>query len=88
MDSLKSFVFDSEILAAKLIEGSAAAFPTDTVPALASCPKEASLLWKIKRRPLDKPLILLGSNVDELFEFVAPKAVNFTWECSIFFRLL
>ncbi len=61
------YIFDSSELASRLIKGSAALFPTDTLPALASLPESASQLWKIKSRPLQKPLILMGASSTELF---------------------
>ena len=44
--------------------------PTDTLPALAVTPRNAAKIWKIKRRPLNKPLILMASTAQELFEHV------------------
>ena len=53
-----------------------ALFPTDTLPALAAKPQHAHQLWKLKRRPIDKPLILMGSESDQLFECVLPLAID------------
>ena len=61
-------------LALKLQKGSLALFPTDTLPALCSCPKYSKEIWAIKKRPSNKPLILMGGCVDDLFEFVHPSA--------------
>ena len=47
-------------LALKLKKGSLALFPTDTLPAICACPKYAKKIWTIKKRPLNKPLILMG----------------------------
>ena len=66
--------FDSFDLAAKLKKGSLGLFPTDTLPAICSYPKYARKIWKIKRRPLSKPLILMGGCLEDLFEFVQPIA--------------
>ena len=63
-------------LALKLKKGSLALFPTDTLPALCSDPKYSKKIWAIKKRPSSKPLILMGGNVDELFEFVNPCAID------------
>ena len=68
--------FDLPDLALKLNKGSLALFPTDTLPALCSCPKYTKKIWKIKKRPLNKPLILMGGNLDDLFEFVKPCAIK------------
>ncbi len=68
--------FETSVLASKLKEGSLALFPTDTLPALGSCPKYAKKIWEIKKRPLIKPLILMGGCLEHLFEFVHPCAVE------------
>ena len=57
-------------LAAKLRSGSAAIFPTDTLPALAAKPEYAFQIWNLKKRSIEKPLILMGANADELFEYI------------------
>ena len=57
-----------------LEEGSPLIFPTDTLPALGIIPKYSNKLWDIKKRPLSKPLILLGSDKEQLFEFILPAA--------------
>jgi L-threonylcarbamoyladenylate synthase len=54
-------------LAARLQAGEAAILPTDTLPALASRPEAANLLWELKERPRHKPVILMGSDPEELF---------------------
>ena len=66
--------FDTSHLASKLKKGSLALFPTDTLPALCSCPKYSRKIWTIKERPLNKPLILMGGCLEDLFEFVQPCA--------------
>lgn len=58
-------------LAQHLRTGGAALFPTDTVPALAASPAAAQSLWGLKRRPLDKPLILMGADVQQLRQQLA-----------------
>ena len=68
--------FNSSDLASKLKNGSLAIFPTDTLPALCACPKYAKKIWEEKKRPLNKPLILMGGCLDDLFEFVKPCAVE------------
>jgi L-threonylcarbamoyladenylate synthase len=59
---------------AHLRAGGAALLPTDTLPALASMPEQAAQIWRLKRRPQDKPLILMGADVDALLCHVAPAA--------------
>ncbi len=63
-------------LALKLKKGSLALFPTDTLPAICSYPKYSKKIWTIKKRPLSKPLILMGGCLDDLFEFVHPCAIE------------
>ncbi len=45
-------------------------FPTDTVPALASRPDRADLIFVAKQRSQTKPLILMGATADDLWPFV------------------
>ena len=68
--------FDFAELALKLKHGSLALFPTDTLPALCSYPKYSKKIWTIKQRPLNKPLILMGGCLEDLFEFVKPCAIE------------
>ena len=63
-------------LALKLKKGSLALFPTDTLPAICSYPKYSKKIWTIKKRPLHKPLILMGGCLEDLFEFVKPCAME------------
>ena len=53
-------------LAARLQAGEAAIFPTDTLPALASRPEAANLLWELKQRPRHKPVILMAATAEAL----------------------
>mgnify|MGYP001227653255 CR=1 FL=1 len=68
--------FQISDLASKLKKGSLALFPTDTLPALCSYPKYSKNIWEIKKRPLNKPLILMGGCLEDLFEFVKPCAID------------
>ena len=61
-----SRVLDAEALSSPLAAGEAVLFPTDTLPALACAPSVAPLLWRLKCRPPDKPLILMGADLDQL----------------------
>ncbi|NEU75371.1 L-threonylcarbamoyladenylate synthase [Hassallia byssoidea VB512170] len=45
-------------------------FPTDTVPALAALPEKAELIFAAKQRSLDKPLILMAADVEDLWSYV------------------
>jgi len=62
-------------LARCLAAGEAVLFPTDTLPALAARPEAAALLWRLKQRPADKPLILMGADLPQLVE-----ALGVTWQ--------
>lgn len=50
--------------------GKAICFPTDTVPALATLPENAGLIFTLKQRDINKPLILMGADADHLWDFV------------------
>ncbi|MEM7794421.1 MAG: L-threonylcarbamoyladenylate synthase [Cyanobacteria bacterium P01_C01_bin.118] len=50
--------------------GGVLALPTDTVWGVATMPKYSSTLYELKQRSLDKALILLGANADDLWPYV------------------
>ncbi len=52
------------------IAGSVVGFPTDTVPALAALPEHSALIFATKKRPADKPLILMGALANDLWSYV------------------
>jgi L-threonylcarbamoyladenylate synthase len=58
---------DRLIIAAK--SGSLVSFPTDTVPALATLPACAELIFAAKQRSQTKPLILMVGEVNDLWQF-------------------
>jgi L-threonylcarbamoyladenylate synthase len=45
-------------------------FPTDTVPALASRPESAHLIFAAKQRSQTKPLILMGAAIADLLPYI------------------
>ena len=49
--------------------GELVSFPTDTVPALATLPASAGLIFEAKQRSQDKPLILMLGDIDDLWQF-------------------
>ena len=59
-------VLDAVSLAALLQDGQAAVIPTDTVAGLAVRPEYSHQIWLLKQRPADKPLILMGGDVESL----------------------
>mgnify|MGYP001186679102 CR=1 FL=1 len=73
---MKNNLFQTNDFVFRLNQGSLGIFPTDTLPALSTLPKYANKIWEIKKRPLNKPLILMGGRLEDLFEFVDPKAVE------------
>jgi L-threonylcarbamoyladenylate synthase len=49
--------------------GQLVSFPTDTLPALATLPEYADLIFLAKQRSQDKPLILMAGDVADLWQF-------------------
>ncbi|MDJ0601244.1 MAG: L-threonylcarbamoyladenylate synthase [Crocosphaera sp.] len=62
-------------------QGKIISFPTDTVPALAALPESASLIFATKKRPPDKPLILMGPSPNAIWKYVKGTPEEFRiWE--------
>ena len=59
-------LLETPSLAAHLLAGEAVLFPTDTLVALAALPQHAAQIWQLKQRPPDKPLILMGADLEQL----------------------
>ncbi|NJL09881.1 MAG: L-threonylcarbamoyladenylate synthase [Calothrix sp. SM1_7_51] len=59
-----------ETLVAGISAGRLGSFPTDTVPALATLPEKAELIYTAKGRSQYKPLILMGSDSKQLWDYV------------------
>ena len=59
-------------------------FPTDTVPALATLPDRAELIFAAKRRSQDKPLILMAASAEALWPYVqgSPAELNLWQEVA------
>jgi len=62
--------FPSLILAAR--RGEVISFPTDTVPALAVQPEYGAKIYHCKKRPPDKPLILMAAEQTAFLPWIAP----------------
>lgn len=64
----------TQVSLADLIAGARAgllvSFPTDTVPALATIPEKAGLIFTAKQRSQDKPLILMAASAEDLWTYV------------------
>jgi L-threonylcarbamoyladenylate synthase len=58
---------DQLIIAAQ--SGRLVSFPTDTLPALATLPDQAGLIFQAKQRSQAKPLILMAGDVADLWQF-------------------
>ena len=46
-------------------------FPTDTLPAIGCLPKFSNVIYEFKKRDRDKPLILMGSEHEQLIDYVS-----------------
>ncbi|MCU0534168.1 MAG: L-threonylcarbamoyladenylate synthase [Hydrococcus sp. Prado102] len=62
-------VVQSELIA-NAIAGKVVSFPTDTVPAIATLPEHSALIFAAKKRPQDKPLILMGASEEHLWGYI------------------
>jgi L-threonylcarbamoyladenylate synthase len=60
----------TQLLAAARSGDHLISFPTDTLPALAARPDRAGLIFEAKQRSADKPLILMGADAADLWEYV------------------
>jgi len=58
------------VLIEKAIENQVVSFPTDTLPALAVKPNYSDLIFELKQRSYEKPLILMVSSVEEMWQYV------------------
>jgi L-threonylcarbamoyladenylate synthase len=61
----------TELVAAARAGERLISFPTDTVPALASRPDQAGLIYAAKQRSESKPLILMAAEAADLWEYVS-----------------
>ncbi|MCF4969287.1 L-threonylcarbamoyladenylate synthase [Nostoc sp. CMAA1605] len=66
-----------EKLIAGVRAGVVVSFPTDTVPALATLPEKAGLIFATKQRSQDKPLILMGASAEDLWPYVQGSAEEY-----------
>ncbi|MBE9248268.1 L-threonylcarbamoyladenylate synthase [Dolichospermum sp. LEGE 00240] len=61
--------------------GKLISFPTDTVPALATIPVQAELIYAAKQRSFDKPLILMAAKAEDLWDYVQGSQREYqTWQ--------
>ncbi len=74
-------IVSQQELIAGVKQGKVISFPTDTVPALAALPDAASLIFATKKRPPDKPLILMGPSPEAIWKYVKGTPEEFSiWE--------
>ncbi len=52
-----------------LFKGKVVSFPTDTIPALATLPQNASSIFAMKKRSFEKPLILMCSSSEAIWKY-------------------
>tara|TARA_Y100000589_G_scaffold47886_1_gene40047 strand:+ start:26 stop:619 length:594 start_codon:yes stop_codon:yes gene_type:complete len=54
----------------KLKIGKPIIFQTDTLPAIGCMPEYSEVIYKVKKRDKNKPLILMGSQIQEVLDYV------------------
>jgi L-threonylcarbamoyladenylate synthase len=57
-----------------LKSGSPVIFPTDTLPAIGCLPEFSNIIYELKKRERNKPLILMGSEHKQLIDYVHESA--------------
>ena len=65
---------DSKSALKTLKSGLPIIFPTDTLPAIGCLPKFPEIIYEFKKRDRDKPLILMGSEHEQLIDYVHESA--------------
>ena len=58
----------------KLKIGEAIVFQTDTLPAIGCIPKYSEIIYKLKKRDKKKALILMGSQISQVLDYVDDQA--------------
>ena len=66
-----------EVLLNAAKAGKLISFPTGTVPALATIPEQAELIYAAKQRSLDKPLILMAAKTEDLWDYVQGSDIEY-----------
>ena len=69
-------VIDHKLAIEKLNFGLPIIFQTDTLPAIGCLPKFSEIIYKIKKRDINKPLILMGAENFQLNDFVHKSALD------------
>ena len=69
-------VIDQKLALEKLNRGLPIIFQTDTLPAIGSLPNFSEIIYKIKKRDINKPLILMGAENWQFKDFVHKSALD------------
>ena len=69
-------VIDQKLALEKLNSGLPLIFQTDTLPAIGCLPKFSEIIYKIKKRDKNKPLILMGAENYQFNEIVHKSALD------------
>ncbi len=69
-------VIDQKLALKKLDNGLPVIFQTDTLPAIGCLPKFSEMIYKIKKRDKNKPLILMGTEIFQFNNFVHTSALE------------
>ena len=69
-------VIDQKLALEKLNNGLPIVFQTDTLPAIGCLPKFSEMIYKIKKRDIKKPLILMGAENFQFEDFVHKSALD------------
>ena len=77
-------VIDQKLALEKLNSGSPIVFQTDTLPAIGCLPKFSEMIYKIKKRDIKKPLILMGAEKSEFDDFVHESALGDFKYCLLY----
>ena len=67
-------VINTELALDKLKSGLPIIFQTDTLPAIACLPEFSQIIYDIKKRDSNKPLILMGAENEQLIDYVHQSA--------------
>ena len=77
----------TQVSTAELVAGAKSgqviSFPTDTVPALAALPEYAELIFTVKQRSLNKPLILMAADSEQIWSYVEGSNVEYEFGSAL-----
>jgi len=69
-------VIDQQLALKKLNSGLPIIFNTDTLPAIGCLPKFPEIIYEVKKRDINKPLILMGAENYQFNDFVHESALD------------